>query len=103
MHEPAGTRRPIPGVHIAACTCGWETAGRSKGSYARRDLKAHIEQAPPERGSCPHPSKRRFRTRDRAERNLTLARKDCDAGLLPSRVYLCQCGYWHLTKKAKHR
>ncbi|MBF6277005.1 hypothetical protein [Nocardia nova] len=99
-HELAEVRHPRYGVHIAACTCGWESPVRSKGRDARAAVKRHIAQAPPPELPCPTPTKRRYRTEEIARRNLTLARTaNTDPGPLPSRIYLCQCGYWHLTSK----
>ena len=44
--------------------------------------------------------KRHFPTRHDAEHAMhTIWRANTNAGVLPSRVYACRCGSWHLTSK----
>jgi hypothetical protein len=47
---------------------------------------------------CPHPEKRRYATREAAERRGNRAELRIDKLLYP---YQCICGWWHLTKNSK--
>ncbi|MEU1550267.1 hypothetical protein [Nocardia sp. NPDC005745] len=104
-HELAGARRLVPGVHIAACTCGFETPGLPKRIRAVRYLERHIKaksKPPPPR--CPTPNKTKFRDQQRAEQVLTgVWKRGRPGSRLPARSYLCVCGYWHLTKERERK
>lgn len=53
--------------------------------------------------SCPHPQKRRFGTQAAAEQCMYAMWRKGRRQRLVSRVYLCNCGVWHMTKKPKWR
>lgn len=53
---------------------------------------------------CPSKGKRKFKTRREAEASLTTIWRHGSRngpGPLPCRSYLCRCGHWHLTSKAR--
>lgn len=51
------------------------------------------------KGPCPHPGKRRHGNKETAEFHMfNMWRKGRGTRLI-CRVYLCQCGVWHTTKK----
>ena len=53
---------------------------------------------------CPSKGKRKFKTRREAEASLTTIWRHGSRngpGPLPCRAYLCRCGHWHLTSKAR--
>ena len=62
--------------------------------------------AVPARPPCPARGKRRYPTREDAERglgNIWAHGHNKGPGSLPCRAYLCPCGNWHLTSKPDDR
>lgn len=89
-------------MYRTSCSCGWEY----RGDYTRHETLAaergreHLEQAG--RPPCPHPGKKKFASRERAEQSMsTVWQRSRRSGALPSRSYQCACGFWHLTKAAR--
>lgn len=104
------------------CECGWvgmpnptkrQALGQAEGSHyghlihqeriAQAEAEAAEKNVPAPR--CPTPDKLRFKTRAKADRNMhdfwRRRHRGRDAATWPSRSYLCPCGYWHLTTKAR--
>lgn len=53
---------------------------------------------------CPTPFKRKHPTKHHATQAMSRAwRRARHGGALPTRVYLCPCGAWHLTSKPDRR
>ncbi|MCF3939926.1 hypothetical protein [Gordonia tangerina] len=91
-----------------ACTCGWQHA---RGVPSKLDAvtvwnRIHVnlrrDEQENDRKRCPTPGKHRFKSQEKAEREMhQVWRSPRKQGKpLPSRTYLCPCGYWHTTSKA---
>ncbi len=98
-HELVRIRKPCVAVHIAVCSCGWETRGIRRSRTAIHELTRHIDRVkkrPPQR-KCSIPTEGRYRTRERAEAALTRIwrRPPATPGPLPNQIRLCEYGYWH--------
>lgn len=65
---------------------------------ARKGVVLVEEQVYPRLIACPRPLKVKYRTHAKAMRAATRTSGKAGVGL---RVYICDCGFWHLSKKRK--
>ena len=95
-HRPAGTR-PLAGQFIAACSCGFETPTCHTAEAAHTHLvDRHVTKV----GFPPCPTRRRIKyaTAEQAARRLRTWQQEVKPGQkIPTRIYQCRCGWWHLT------
>lgn len=89
----SGKRRWLP-----TCSCGWvgPTAKTPEAAQQRGEANHADHQSRP----CPTPGKRRFRTREAAEKELNLFWRTAGKGkAMPCRTYECECRRWHMTAR----
>lgn len=91
------------GRWLVTCSCGWVgVKARKQATALDVGQRDHVDrQFPP----CPTPGKRRFKSRDDAEkRGLGQFWRTSGKGkTMPHRVYRCRCGAWHTSSKPSLR
>ncbi|WIC40290.1 hypothetical protein SEA_LITNINMCQUEEN_102 [Gordonia phage LitninMcQueen] len=90
---------------LPTCTCGWQY---ERGVPSKQDAvtvwnRTHVVFRKQDQKPCPTPRKHRFKTRETAEREMRQFWRNIhkQGKPMPSRAYLCPCGYWHTTSKAR--